>query len=165
MAFDESRMQSVVAQLGPKSSKSAKIRALAGAGYSRKEIAQFLRIRYQQVRNALVRPRPQKEAPRAASGESPGREWPEGIRNRIKLKVGPEGRVLIPAHIRDAMEIEEGGTLLAWLENGELRLVSPQMAMRRARDMVRELIPGDDSLADELIADRRREAAEELRGG
>jgi hypothetical protein len=110
MTLDYARMQSVVDRLEANTSKSAKIRALAGAGYSRKEIAQFLRIRYQQVRNALVRPRPQKEALQAGGGQT-AQDLPEGIRNRIKLKVGPEGRVLIPALIRDAMGIEEDGTV------------------------------------------------------
>jgi len=35
------------------------------------------------------------------------------------------------------------------------------MAVKRAQKLVRELIPGDESLADSLIADRRREAAME----
>jgi bifunctional DNA-binding transcriptional regulator/antitoxin component of YhaV-PrlF toxin-antitoxin module len=164
MALEHERMQTVVDRLAPGSTKSAKIRALAEAGYSRSEIARFLAIRPQQVRNALVQARPRREALGAASREMSS-DLPDGIRNRIKLKVGPEGRVLIPASIRTAMGAEEGGQLLAWLEHGELRLVSPKIAMRRAQELVRELIPGDDSLADELIADRRREAAEELKDG
>jgi hypothetical protein len=45
--------------------------------------------------------------------------------------------------------------------DGELRLITPAMAVERAQRLVQELIPGDDSLADSLIADRRREAAKE----
>lgn len=41
--------------------KSAKIRALDDAGYSRSEIANFMGIRYQHVRNVLVAPRPKSE--------------------------------------------------------------------------------------------------------
>lgn len=36
--------------------KSAKIRALNAAGYSRSEIAKFLGVRYQHVRNVLITP-------------------------------------------------------------------------------------------------------------
>ena len=42
-------------------SKSAKIRKLDEAGYSRSEIAKFLNIRYQHVRNVLVGPKPKDE--------------------------------------------------------------------------------------------------------
>jgi hypothetical protein len=35
----------------------------------------------------------------------------------------------------------------------------------RAQELARDFNPGDDSLADELIADRRREAAEDLKDG
>ena len=38
--------------------KSAKIRALAGLGVARSEIAKFLGIKYQHVRNVLVQPAP-----------------------------------------------------------------------------------------------------------
>lgn len=36
--------------------KSAKIRALAAAGYTRSETAKYLGIRYQHVRNVLITP-------------------------------------------------------------------------------------------------------------
>lgn len=42
--------------------KSSKIRALAKLGASRSEIAQYLGIRYQHVRNVLVQPAPASEA-------------------------------------------------------------------------------------------------------
>ena len=79
-----------------------------------------------------------------------------------RLKVGPGGRVVIPANMREAMGVAEGDTLLATLVDGELRLLSTQGAVKRAQAMVRAAIPpGGPSLVDELIADRRREAERE----
>lgn len=79
-----------------------------------------------------------------------------------RLKVGPGGRVVIPAAMREAMGVAEGDTLLATLVDGELRLLSMQGALQRARAIVRAVIPaGGPSVVDELIADRRREQAQE----
>ena len=50
------------------------------------------------------------------------------------------------------------------LMGDELRLRSRQAAIRKVQAMVRRLIPDESrSLADELIAERRREAAREQR--
>lgn len=50
--------------------KSAKIRALDDAAYSRSEIARFLDIRNQHVRNVLVGPRPKNESGRVDPTDS-----------------------------------------------------------------------------------------------
>lgn len=92
-------------------------------------------------------------------------EWDPGLPERLDVQVGPAGRIVIPVVFRNAMGVKEGDRLLARVVDGELRLVSPRMAIKRAQQLVRELIPGDDSLADELIADRRREAEREPAGG
>ena len=75
--------------------KAAKIRALDAAGYKRAEIARFLGIRYQHVRNVLIRGAPQNERPavRAASGSEPTAI--AGVDSRIKVKIGPGGRIVI----------------------------------------------------------------------
>lgn len=69
--------QKVVAGL---TTKSEKIRALAREGFSRTEIADFLKIRYQHVRNVLVQAEIQAESTagtRAAAGSAPCLElWP-----------------------------------------------------------------------------------------
>jgi AbrB family looped-hinge helix DNA binding protein len=83
----------------------------------------------------------------------------------VRLKVDAGGRVLIPSAIREAMKIGEGDTVLAWLEDGELHLVSPKVALRQAQELARKLIRGADTLADELIAQRREEARRETANG
>ena len=83
--------------------------------------------------------------------------------SQYKLKVGPGGRVVIPAAVREALGVEEGQVLVAVLDNGELRLSSMRTALGRARAIMREFVPAGVSLADELIADRRREQEREDR--
>src|SRR5262249_20156509 len=159
--LDDTRMKALTKGL---STKSDKIRALSEAGYSRGDIAKFLGIRYQHVRNVLVQSA--KPAARGfAEAATPALVGApmvpaglDGIRHRMSLKVDAGGRVLIPSAVRDAMNVGEGDTVLAWLEDGELHLVSPQVALRQAQELARKLIRGAGNLADELIAERREEA-------
>ena len=165
--LDEARMKDLTKGLA---TKSDKIRALSEHGYSRGDIAKFLGIRYQHVRNVLVQSA-SKAAPGFAESGAPfagspaAAAAPEGIRHRVSLKVDAGGRILIPSAVREAMRIGEGDTVLAWLEDGELHLVSPQVALRQAQELARKLIRGAGTLADELIAERREEARREAANG
>ena len=85
----------------------------------------------------------------------------EGIQYRVRLKVDAAGRVLIPAGMRASMGLSEGGTVLAWLEQGELRVVGIEVAAKQAQRIARARIGSNVRLADELIADRREEARRE----
>ena len=55
--------------------------------------------------------------------------------------------------------------VLTWLERGELHLVGSKAATQQAQRLARELVAGSDSLADQLIADRREEARREGKNG
>lgn len=104
------------------------------------------------------------EAPQAAFVAAEEARPGFGVANRLRLTLGPGGRVVIPAALREAMEVNEGDAILAWVENGELHLLSPRVGARQAQTMLKSLLPQGTSLADELIADRRREAEAENRG-
>jgi AbrB family looped-hinge helix DNA binding protein len=132
--------------------KSAKIRALAADGIPRADIARKLGIRYQHVRNVLEQDRA-KQAKVAAE--------PVDIAASIKTKLGPDGRIVIPAAFRESLRLKDGDVLFARLENGEIVLLTPKAAMLRAQAIVRRFVPDDVSLVDELIEDRRREAKRE----
>jgi AbrB family looped-hinge helix DNA binding protein len=141
-------------------SKSEKMRTLAGAGYSRADIARFLGTRYQFVRNVLV----QDEARRSKEATLA----PPASRERsapIKVKLGPDGRVVVPAVLREALGLKDGDTLIASIDQGELRFMTIQAAVRRAQTMLRQFVPEGVSLVDELIEDRRREVQQEEQDG
>ena len=68
---------------------------------------------------------------------------------------------MIPAAFRREMSIKPGDTLIVELYEGELRVRSLPSAIQRVQARMRELNPEGRSLAEELIADRRAEAAHE----
>ncbi len=73
-----------------------------------------------------------------------------------------EGRVVIPASIRKALKLEPGAVLTFRVEGDDIMMTTRDSAIRKLRKMFRE-VPGrkDVSLVDELIAERRAEAARE----
>ena len=76
------------------------------------------------------------------------------------VRVGPQGRIVIPAHIRKALGIRPGETLLARVEDGRLVLETREQIVARLQSWFAQ-VPPDVSLADELIAERREEARRE----
>jgi AbrB family looped-hinge helix DNA binding protein len=143
--------------------KSAKIRALAARGVARAEIARVLGVRYQHVRNVLEHGKARDTKMGAGLSERPQPAIFDDNMPSVKVRLGPEGRVVIPAPIREALGLKEADVLFARLEGGEIKLLTPQAAMLRAQAIVRRFVPGGVSLADELIADRRREAEREAK--
>jgi bifunctional DNA-binding transcriptional regulator/antitoxin component of YhaV-PrlF toxin-antitoxin module len=80
---------------------------------------------------------------------------------RWTLYIGANGRVVIPAAARAAMQLGELGKVTAVLEDGELRLISPLVALGQLQKLIKERDKGTGSIVDELIAERRAEAARE----
>ncbi|HZR99383.1 MAG TPA: AbrB/MazE/SpoVT family DNA-binding domain-containing protein [Chloroflexota bacterium] len=76
-----------------------------------------------------------------------------------RTRLGSGGRIVIPAEYRNALGLHEGDVVTMRLEGNEIRLYSFKEGVRRAQALVREFVPEGVSLADELIAERRREAA------
>ncbi len=90
-----------------------------------------------------------------------GADQPATQRAHVQLRIGDGGRVVIPAEMRAEMGVKSGDTVIARVSDGELSLMSQEAAVRRAQRMVRSFVPEGVSLVDELIAERRAEAARE----
>lgn len=78
-----------------------------------------------------------------------------------RVTLNENGRIVIPAAIRKALQIKTGDELLLHVEDGELRVTTRMQSIRRAQELVRQYVPEGISLADELIAERRTEAKRE----
>ena len=138
--------------------KSDKIRALGKAGYPRQQIADFLGIRYQHVRNVLVdaarleKPVGIEEPKLAWRSESPATPQPGNIR------VQTDGSVVIPASILTGAGFKAGDRVIAKVrDNGEIQVLTRREAIRRVQERTKNLVPPGVSLVDEVIAERRRE--------
>ena len=79
------------------------------------------------------------------------------------VSLGEGGRLVIPARLRRALEIEPGDALVLTLAEGELRVTTRRQAIVRAQATVRRYTPDAGSLVDELIEERGSEAAEAAR--
>lgn len=79
----------------------------------------------------------------------------------VSLQIGADGRVLIPVDLRRQMKIDDRGRLTARIVDGELRLITPALALERLQALARQQDKGSGSVVDELIAERRREAETE----
>lgn len=77
---------------------------------------------------------------------------------RTKLTEG--GRIVIPAEYRQALGVQIGDEVILLLEDGEVRIFTPEQAIKHAQEIVRRFIPEGRLLSDELIAERRMESEE-----
>ena len=77
------------------------------------------------------------------------------------VRIAPGGRVVIPAEFRKALGVDIGDDMVIELADGELRLRSFDAALKRVQEIVRKYVPEGVSLADELVRERREEAARE----
>ena len=77
-------------------------------------------------------------------------------------KVISGGKIVIPAELRRALGIETGDSLVIACEDGKLIIRTYDQVVKEVQSWVRASLPDDGrSLVDELIADRRAEAARE----
>lgn len=78
---------------------------------------------------------------------------------RAKLVSG--GRLQLPADFRRSLDLGDGDAVRMTLVDGEVRIRPARPDWARIDALVRKYVPDSVSLVDELIADRRAEAARE----
>ena len=77
----------------------------------------------------------------------------------MRMKMSEGGRVVVPVEIRRALEIKDGDTVVWEMRDGVAVLTTRLAQLRKAQEMMKQLVPGDVLLSDELIAERRAENA------
>ena len=85
------------------------------------------------------------------------------MRTGSVVRVGPQGRIVIPAAVREELGLGVGDELSTRVEDGRLVLERREDVARRLRERFASVAPGR-SLSEELIAERREEARSEARG-
>jgi AbrB family looped-hinge helix DNA binding protein len=76
-----------------------------------------------------------------------------------RIRVGPQGRLVIPAKLRRALQVAPGDTLVAWAEGDQIILRSRRVMEEELWAMFRDV---KGSMSEELIRERREEAEREL---
>lgn len=85
----------------------------------------------------------------------------EELSKSREVHLGRQGRLVIPAALRRKLGFEEGDTLIAREEAGRLVIEKQKTISQRLKNRFAQ-VPSDRSLADELIAERREAAKEEV---
>lgn len=150
---------------------SDKIRALDAEGHSRADIARLLGKRYQYVRNVLEGDKHRRTAtappapePDRASGFGVEEGPAEYRSDVVRLQLADDGSVRFPAWVLSALGLKPGAILITEVEADRLVVLTPRAAIAKVQAMMKGFAPGV-SLSDELIADRRREDAQEREDG
>lgn len=79
----------------------------------------------------------------------------------VKTQITRGGRIVVPVKLRKALEIQIGDEIVMRLENGSIRLIPLRQAINLAQKAVRQYVPKETSLVDELIRARREESSHE----
>ena len=77
-----------------------------------------------------------------------------------EVRVGPQGRIVIPLSVRKAFGLQVGDKLVARLEEGYIVLEKREHILTRLKARFTQ-IPPEVSLVEELLADRREQARRE----
>ena len=80
--------------------------------------------------------------------------------DNITTKLRQGGRIVLHADFCEALGVKVGDELILSLKDDEIHVFTRRTAIKRAQGMLKHIAPGR-SLADELIQERRAEAARE----
>ncbi len=96
--------------------------------------------------------------------DSPYAEATSPDEKPVWAKLGPGGRIVIPARMRKALGLGEGDYVQVRLRGEELHIVPQDIALRRVQEFVAKHASDDNrSWVDLLLEERRREVEREER--
>ena len=76
-----------------------------------------------------------------------------------RVSISANGRMVLPVGLRQQLRVEGGGLLVIREDEGRLVLESVDDAVRRAQALVRRYAPTAQGVTEELLAERRADAA------
>ncbi len=75
----------------------------------------------------------------------------------LKTQLNKNGRIIVPAKIRKALNLHPGDELIIRLEHGSIRLIPLHQAVLLAQQKVKQYVPDNISLVEDLLQARREE--------
>lgn len=79
----------------------------------------------------------------------------------FRIRLDRSGRIVLPHSVREHLQLSSGDELLVVPSGDSYRLETPDQALRAAQDYFCSLVSSGESVVDELLAERRAEAARE----
>jgi hypothetical protein len=86
---------------------------------------------------------------------------PELLRGPLQLRIAEDGGLVLPPELTAGIELGADRKVTARVVEGELRLITPRVALRKLRATAKALAPEGMAVVDEFIAEKRREAERE----
>jgi AbrB family looped-hinge helix DNA binding protein len=83
---------------------------------------------------------------------------------RYRVRVAAGGRIVIPAEVRQVLGVKEGDELILYPSDGGYRVSTVELVVKEAQAYFRQFKRPGTSVVDELITERRQEAATEEGG-
>ena len=80
-------------------------------------------------------------------------------------RINENGRILIPAAMREQMDLKPGDSVVLTLENGVLRVESYLAIVRKVQEDFKQFRKPGGSVVDEFISEKREEARREMEEG
>ena len=77
----------------------------------------------------------------------------------IRTRLNENGALELPLSVQRALGLHPGDEIVLRVENDELRMTTTAKRVERAQQLFRKYVGERVRLSDELLADRRREAA------
>lgn len=100
-------------------------------------------------------------ADRQALAEAPAPFEPAAADGYLSLWIAADGRLVVPAALRDQMLLDDDGRVTAYLDDGELRMISPRAALRNIQRIAEKYKKPGHSVVDSFLAERRAMWGEE----
>lgn len=79
------------------------------------------------------------------------------------VKIGEDGRVVIPSSLRKELGIKPGDTLVIESDGDSLLLRGYERMLQEVQEAFADIAPPSQLLSEELLRDRRKEADRESR--
>jgi AbrB family looped-hinge helix DNA binding protein len=83
------------------------------------------------------------------------------MQDTYKIKIGEEGRIVLPLDWRKAVHARPGDELVIRVNDDGLTVSTVQQSIQRFQKLVALHIPPEIDLVDELIRERREDADDE----
>lgn len=79
----------------------------------------------------------------------------------LRAKISKGGKVSIPSSYRKKLQLKDGEEILFGLQGDDIIISSLHYALKKSRKILNKYLNSNESLADELIAERREAAKHE----